>query len=180
MDDKENKPLFSIGKIIGCLGLKGVVKIFPSANNPNLLLKIKTLEAVSPDKKNTLQLKVASIKLDKKLLLVSFANYPDRTSVEPLINYNLFASHDQISKLDTNEFWVNDLVGLSVYTLEGRLVGIVCGIIESASSLIEIRPENVSDGKTIIVPFVKDLVPKVDLKAKRIEVKDVPGLLEPQ
>jgi 16S rRNA processing protein RimM len=59
-------------------------------------------------------------------------------------------------------------------------VGEIVSIIPGGTDILEIKPIGATDGKTILVPFVKDLVPVVDMKARRVEIKALPGLLEPQ
>ena len=73
---------------------------------------------------------------------------------------------------------MKDLVGLDVFTTDGAPVGKVANVIDIGHQLLEIKiPES---DKLITVPFVKALVPVVDPTNHRIEVVDLPGLLEPQ
>src|SRR5690606_35495027 len=119
------------------------------------------------------------------MLIMAFEGYRDRTSVEHLEGARLFCKEDELLPLEEEEFWVSDLVGLEVFTTQGARVGKVVSIISSGNDLLEVAPDsngNSGDaaGKTILVPFVKDIVPTVDMKGKKIEVVDIPGLLEPQ
>lgn len=166
---------FPVGKIVGFHGLKGEVKIRPETNNPLLLLDIDDVEIRAG--KERLRVEIKDVKLDKRLLFIKFENYPDRTSVENFLDAQVFTTRDQLNELEEDEFWVNDLIGLAVFTTEGKEVGTISGITGNSAELLEVS--SLDKKETYLVPFVKALVPTVDMKARRIEVVDLPGLLEP-
>ena len=170
---------FPVGTVVGFLGLAGDVKVRPSTNNPELLSDIKQVRAVLDDKKVVI-LKVRSLRLEKRMLIMRFKDHADRTAVEYLEDANLFAAQAELLPLEEEEFWVKDLVGVDVFTTTGDFVGKVVSIVYSGNDLLEIKRDGAEDNKTILVPFVKDLVPLVDLKKGRIEVSAIEGLLEPQ
>jgi 16S rRNA processing protein RimM len=164
------------GKVVGFLGLKGELKIRPTTNNASLLLGVDLVEIKLPSHP-VITAGIASIRFDKKMLIIALEGYPDRTSVEHLEGAELFTSRDQIEELDEDEWWISDLVGLSVFTTEGKEIGKVVSIIGANSELLEIGKLDNPEA-TVLVPFVKDLVPVVDMKERRIEVVDLPGLLD--
>ena len=170
---------FPFGTVVGFLGLAGDVKVRPSTNNPELLADVTHVQAATDDKR-ILILEVKNLRYEKGLIIVRFANHADRTAVEYLEDAKLSADESQLLPLEEEEYWVKDLVGMDVFTTAGDYVGKVSSIIDGAHDLIEITPEKEEAGKTILVPFVKDLVPTVDIRGRRIEVMAVPGLLEPQ
>lgn len=170
---------FPVGTIAGLQGLKGEVKIRPETNNPEILLEIKNVLVRYAGGKQE-QLTVSSARLDRKMLLVCFDGRPDRTSVEPLIGTQLFTTDDELLPLVEDEFWVRDLIGMEVVTTGGAAVGKVVDIIYGASDILEIKPHAAASEKTILVPFVKALVPNVDMKSGQIQVADIDGLLSPQ
>jgi len=101
-------------------------------------------------------------------------DYHSREDTEPLIGATIYTQKSQLRALDEDEWWFGDLVGLTAYTTRGDRVGVVSAIVDSGNYLLEIENE----GKTFLVPFVKALVPLVDIKAKRLEIEALPGLLE--
>lgn len=181
MKDREN--MFSVGQIVGFHGVAGEVKVKPDTNNLNLLLGIKHVELLLPEASADpapLKLKVKSTRADQRTLFLKFVGRPDRNAVEPFLGASLYVSKRELPELSEEEFWVKDLVGLDVFTTEGHFVGKVRSIIYGGNDVLEIYRDGDPQDKTILVPFVKDLVPVVDIKAARLEVVDLPGLLEPQ
>lgn len=166
---------FSVGKIVGFLGLRGEIKIRPSTN-ARLVLGMDLVEIKLPSQP-AFKAGIASIRFDKKMLIVKFEGYEDRTSVEHLDGADVFTSRDQLDELDDDEWFIKDLVGLAVFTTDGKEVGKVSNIVGENGELLEISKLDKPDG-TVLVPFVKALVPVVDMSQKRIEVVDLPGLLD--
>lgn len=171
---------FLVGRIVGFHGLKGEVKVRPATNSPEILMNIVNVRTAATPHLPATNLEVDTIEVDKKMLFLSFKGFADRTSVQVFEGADLYVDEDQLEPLEEEEFWVKDLVGMEVVTTEGRSIGKVVDIIYGGNDLLEIRSEEHPPNKSILVPFVKDLVPVVKLKERRIEVVDVPGLLEPQ
>ncbi|MBX9688364.1 MAG: ribosome maturation factor RimM [Candidatus Obscuribacterales bacterium] len=171
---------FPFGKIVGFHGLDGEVKVRPSSNKPELLAGVKNLQTKPTKAFSSVNLEIDSSYFDKRMYYLSFHGYPDRTSVEHLMGAELLTWEEELEALEEEEFWVKDLVGMTVYKSDGEEVGKVIDIIYSGNDLLEIRRENDPPGKTILVPFVKSIVPTVNMADKKILLNDIPGLLEAQ
>ena len=78
---------------------------------------------------------------------------------------------------DPDEFYDHQLVGLTALDLEGTVLGEVAALVHGgAQDLLTVRTP---DGREALVPFVKALVPEVDLAAGRVVIADRPGLVTP-
>jgi 16S rRNA processing protein RimM len=169
--DSKDAYSFRIGTIVGVKGLSGEVKL-------KLDSDFDLIESVSSVKlsqdESVYNAKVRSLKQEGKSVIMSLAGYDSREDTEPLIGATIFTQKSQLRALDEDEWWFGDLVGLTAYTTSGERVGVVSAIVDSGNYLLEIENE----GKTFLVPFVKALVPLVDIKGKRLEIEALPGLLE--
>jgi 16S rRNA processing protein RimM len=90
------------------------------------------------------------------------------------------AWEDEIDELEEEEFWIKDLVGLTVFKESGEEVGKIVDIVYGGNDLLEVRRDQDPPGKTILIPFVKTIVPTINLSEKKIVVADIPGLFEAQ
>ena len=109
---------------------------------------------------------------------MTFEHLDDRTAAEGARGILLHASvaADERPE-DPDEFYDHQLVGLAVHDLDGRELGEVTGLVHGgAQDLLQIRTP---DRRDTLVPFVKELVPEVDLAARRVVVADRPGLVAP-
>lgn len=121
-------------------------------------------------------LTITTVRHHSGRLLVRFEGFNDRTAAETL--------HGKILELDIDaaelpddpeEFYDHQLVGLEVRAGE-RVIGTVAQIIHMpAQDTLAI----IADGREILVPFVLDLVPEVDVRGGFVRVADVPGLINP-
>jgi len=110
-------------------------------------------------------------------LIVAFDGVADRTAAESLRGTVLEVDSAQVLPTeDPDEFHDHQLIGLAAVTPEGEDLGEVARIDHApASDLLVLRRP---DGRSTLVPFVKAIVPEVDLAAGRVVITPPPGLLE--
>lgn len=108
-------------------------------------------------------------------LLVRFEELNDRSAAEGARGTLLSVAFDPDERPeDPEEFYDHQLVGLQVLTTDGREVGTLKEVLHgTAQDLLVIATE----GADVLVPFVSQLVPEVDVPGARIVVADLPGLL---
>ncbi|MBO4206312.1 ribosome maturation factor RimM [Micromonospora echinofusca] len=122
-------------------------------------------------------LTVESVRWHQGRLLVVFEDILDRDVAEALRNTLLWVdSADVAPPEDPEEFHDHQLVGLAVVTPAGEQLGEVARIDHAPASdlLVVRRPE----GRTALIPFVKAIVPEVDLAGGRVVVDPPGGLLD--
>jgi 16S rRNA processing protein RimM len=85
-------------------------------------------------------------------------------------------------QLEPGEFHILDLVGLAVWhQVTAQPIGHVVSIIPAGNDLLEVElagGEPGTQAKKVLIPFVDQIVPIVDLVQGRIEILPPPGLLE--
>lgn len=121
-------------------------------------------------------LELVRVKWHQGRLLVAFDGYPDRTAVETLRGEVLTARVPASERpSEEDEYFDRHLVGLAVLDATGERVGTVTSVEHfPAQDLLTIDVA----GEDRLVPFVSQLVPRVDLKAGELQLADVAGLLE--
>lgn len=110
-------------------------------------------------------------------LLVTFAEVPDRTAAELLRGALLEADVDPDAlPSDEGEFYDRQLIGLEVRTEAGLVVGTVASVAHHGEqdTLVVSR----GTGDDVLVPFVTEIVPTVDLPGGYLSVANLPGLLD--
>lgn len=112
------------------------------------------------------------------VLLVSFDEVADRDAAEGARGTVLHVDvpADAVPE-DPDEYYDHQLVGLAVEDLDGRSLGEVSAVVHGgAQDLLTVRTH---EGRDALVPFVRALVPEVDLAGRRVVVADRPGLVTP-
>ncbi len=103
--------------------------------------------------------------------LVAFVGVSDRDAAEQLRGLELFASAEIAAEPDA--WYPEELIGLAVVTVDGRGLGEVVALHSGAQDLLAVQ----TPGKNLVlVPFVQQLVPDVDISGRRIVVAPPQGL----
>jgi 16S rRNA processing protein RimM len=129
------------------------------------------------------QLTVGSARWHSGQLLVAFAGITDRTAAGELTGSWLSMDSSQLPEsTDPDEFRDHELIGLSVRTSAGDAVGVVADVLHHGQDLLVVRQDGDRDGGKAgeyLVPFVKAIVPEVDVSAGVLVIDPPPGLLNP-
>ncbi len=164
----------SIGKIINFHGIKGEAKV--GFSNKALISGAKI---VFVDKDNTKErLDVSSIRFHKNFAIVKFKQI---NSINELIEFkgkNICLSKEKVlNELEDNEFLIDDLIGLKAFDNEENYIGDVVEIKKSAANDILCIKSLDEKKELILIPFVSELVPIVDIKGGKVIIKPIKGLL---
>ncbi|MEU1585246.1 ribosome maturation factor RimM [Micromonospora sp. NPDC005710] len=123
------------------------------------------------------ELTIEEARFHQGRVLIAFDGILDRNTAEALRGTLLVVdSADVAPPDDPEEFHDHQLVGLTVVTPTGEHLGEVARIDHAPSSdlLVLRRPE----GRTALIPFVRAIVPEVDLAGGRVIVDPPAGLLD--
>jgi 16S rRNA processing protein RimM len=170
-----------VGRIGKPHGIRGEVTVDVRTDEPERRFAAgATLRAQAPrGSASTLTaVTVARARWHQSTLLVTFEELADRNAAEAARGLVLHASvpADEVPE-DPDEFYDHQLIGLTAYDLDGTRLGEVTGLVHGgAQDLLEVKA---LDGRDTLVPFVKALVPEVDVAGGRVVVADRPGLVAP-
>ncbi|GAA2147692.1 ribosome maturation factor RimM [Nocardioides koreensis] len=170
-----------VGRIGKPHGVRGEVTLDVRTDEPERRFVTGAVLRAEPPRGSATALSsvtVARARWHQTTLLVTFEEIGDRNAAEAARGLVLHATipADE-SPEDPDEFYDHQLVGLAAYDLDGAALGEVSGLVHGgAQDLLTIRTP---DGRDALVPFVKALVPEVDLVARRVVVADRPGLVTP-
>jgi len=114
------------------------------------------------------QLTVASARVHNGILLLGFEGVEDRSAVEALRNELLYADVDiQAPGIDEDDYHVLQLIGCTAFLVDGDEFGVVTEVLNlPGQDVLAIKS---AEGE-VLIPFVRQLVPIVDIKAKRMTV----------
>jgi 16S rRNA processing protein RimM len=169
-----------VGRIGKPHGLRGEVTVEVRTDEPDLRFAHGATLRSEPPRGSASpheSLTVVRTRWHQGRLLATFEELVDRTAAEGARGIVLHATVDADARpADPDEFYDHQLVGLVAQDLDGRELGEVTGLVHGAQDLLKIRTP---DHRDTLVPFVKELVPEVDLAARRVVVADRPGLVSP-
>lgn len=165
----------SVGKILNFHGIQGEAKVGFSKNQQDFLKSLKYVYI--KDDSDYTKFEVTSVRFNKNFALIKFKEI---NSINDLIPYKgclLFVEQSTIREnLGEDEFLINELTGLEVFDLRGEKIGLVIGVSNNGvNDMLSVKSKT---KKICLVPFVKALVPEVDIKNKKVVVNNIEGLIE--
>ena len=176
-----------VGRVGRPHGVRGEVVIGVRTDEPDLRFAVgatvdvrSTPDDVGPgDRPGGECLTVASARWHSGQLLVAFAGITDRTAAAELTGSWLSVDSSQLPETgDPDEFRDHELIGLSVRTCAGDPVGVVTDVLHYGQDLLVVRRQDEPGGEALI-PFVKAIVPEVDIRAGVVIIDPPSGLLDP-
>jgi 16S rRNA processing protein RimM len=164
-----------VGRIGKPHGLRGEVTVEVRTDDPEGRFAPGAVLATDPPERGPLT--VISANSQNGRMVIWFREARDRTAAEALRNTLLVVEVDPDEPTGApDEYYDHQLVDLAVVTVDGREVGTVAEMLHIAGQdLFAVRRP---DGREVLIPFVEQIVPKVDLKLGTVVVDPPDGLLE--
>jgi 16S rRNA processing protein RimM len=158
-----------IGRIVAPQGLKGDIRVYPSSDFPERFTEPGKRWLLSPG-----QIEPRSIELlrgrylpSKGLYVIELAGIENREQAEALRNSQLLIEQGDRPQLEVDEFYVPDLIGLTVINqLNRKVIGKVISIIFAGNDLLEV--EKISTDTPTISKVFEDNLQQKSRKSRRI------------
>lgn len=155
-----------LGKIIGVFGVKGWVKIYSYCRPKEDIFKYQKFYAYLNSQK--IELNLLAFQKQQQGLIASFKEINDRDRALSFKDSELFISKEQLPKLENNEVYWQDLIGLKVFNLQNLQLGIVKELFENPKNDILVVDNQENE---ILIPFIRGVfIEKIDLEAQKIIV----------
>lgn len=166
--------LLQVGAITQMHGLHGEVKIFPTTDDANRFKKLK--EVILDTGKEKMTLEIEHVKFFKKFVILKFKGFDDISDVERYKGKNLYVTRENAVKLKKDEYFIADLIDMSVYDESDTRIGVLKDVIVTgANDVYEITLE---DGRDLLLPAIKQCILDVDMARRRMTVHVLDGLIE--
>lgn len=175
--------MLEVGRIVAAQGLQGELRINPLSDFPERFTRPgrRWLRNRQGQVRPTTLLSGRRLP-GKELFVVRLEGVSDRTAAEALVGEELLVLADDRPRLAPGEFHLLDLLGLEVRLLEqadasvGTPIGRVRDLLHAGNDLLEVELSD--NGGTVLIPFVRAIVPQVELRGGWIGITPPPGLLE--
>ena len=116
-------------------------------------------------------LHIESCKYHKQCVLMKFREYPSRETARCLTGRLLTIDRDETVPLKEGEYYTFDIVGLTVYDMDGRELGHVENVLRTGSN--DVYQTRRVDGGELLIPALKAVVKEIDVSGGRMLV-DLP------
>ena len=152
-----------IGRVGAAHGIQGDLRIIPLTDFPERFAALR--EIMVGDE----LLHVERVKPQGKNVLMRFREYAVREEAQKLTGRLLTVARADASPLDEGEYYVFDIVGLTVYDEANHELGTVENVIRTGSN--DVYAVRAEDGREILVPALRTAVLAIDVAGGRMTVR---------
>src|SRR5688572_8434331 len=162
-----------IGQVVASFGTHGQVKVRAyTAHVEHLRRRIKTVYLGPARQPYALQ---SVIEHKPGLLLLALGGVSTRDAAEDLRGQEVAIRESEAAPLESGEYFIHQLYGLTVVAEDGPTIGRVREVIETGANevLVVARP----DQPDALIPMIHDVVQDLDIPGGRVVVRLIEGLL---
>lgn len=162
-----------VGVITQTHGIRGEVKVFPTTDDVNRFKKLK--EVVLDNEKEQLTMTIAGVKFFKQYVILKFKGYDSINEIEKYKGARLFVSRDKAVKLQKDEYFIADLIGMQIITEDGAPLGFLKNVLTTGAN--DVYVVETPEEKEVLLPAIKECVKNIDMEKALITVHIMEGLL---
>lgn len=170
---EEKKEMLQIGIITNSHGINGEVKVLPTTDNPERFRELK--ETILDKDGLNLTLEITGVKFFKQYAILKFKGFDHIEEIEKLKGKDLFVTRENAVQLEEDEYFIADLLGLTVEADDGRILGAIKEVIQTGANDVYVVE---GKGKSYYLPVIKECVLSVSLAQQLVKVHLMKGLEE--
>lgn len=189
--------MMEVGRISMAHGVRGELKVIPSTDFPEerfMTPGLRYIQAPMGTRKNiTVPFKPVHLTGGRMMLnkgremwLVKLKEVTSKEEADALSQFSIFVREEDRPDLEADEVYAADLIDMAVVLQEtGELIGTVVDIYSGTGeydtvrvALVPKERQTAEEAGTFLIPFTPEMVPVVDVEAKKMTVNPPEGLLE--
>ncbi len=166
--------LLQVGIITSTHGVRGEVKVYPTTDDPRRFRRLK--EVVLDTGREKLNLEIEGVKFFKQFVILKFKGLDNINDIEKYRQKSLYVTRKNAVRLQRDEYFIADLIGLKVQDEDGTELGTVKDVIETGAN--DVYEVEMADGRSLLLPAIKQCVLNVDVENGMMQVHVLEGLLD--
>ena len=151
--------LLQVGIITSTHGVRGEVKVYPTTDDPRRFRRLK--EVVLDTGKEKMNLEIEGVKFFKQFVILKFKGLDNINDIEKYRQKSLYVTRKNAVRLQRDEYFIADLIGLKVQDEDGKELGTVKDVIETGAN--DVYEVEMADGKSLLLPAIKQCILNVDV-----------------
>lgn len=166
--------LLQVGIITSTHGVRGEVKVYPTTDDSRRFRRLK--EVVLDTGKEKMNLEIEGVKFFKQFVILKFKGLDNINDIEKYRQKSLYVTRKNAVRLQRDEYFIADLIGLKVQDEDGKELGTVKDVIETGAN--DVYEVEMADGKSLLLPAIKQCILNVDVENGTMQVYVLEGLLD--
>ena len=166
--------LLQVGIITSTHGVRGEVKVYPTTDDPRRFRRLK--EVVLDTGREKMNLEIEGVKFFKQFVILKFKGLDNINDIEKYRQKSLYVTRKNAVRLQRDEYFIADLIGLKVQDEDGTELGTVKDVIETGAN--DVYEAEMADGRSLLLPAIKQCILNVDVENGMMQVHVLEGLLD--
>lgn len=164
------QPDVIIGRVVAAFGIKGEVKVKVETDFPERFEDLDQIWLKTASGEGHV-VGVKSVRFHQGIALIKFEGCDDRNGAEDLQGAELLIAKSERKKLNRDQFYLDDIIGMDVYTTSGDHLGQVTEVLKGAANDVYITP-------CAMIPAVKQIVREMDMARRKMIIEPIEGMIE--
>ncbi|MDE5747625.1 MAG: ribosome maturation factor RimM [Acetatifactor sp.] len=165
--------MLQVGVVTTTHGVRGEVKVFPTTDDVNRFKKLK--EVFLDIGKEKVSLEIEGVKFFKQMVILKFKGIDTLDDAAVYRQAGLYVTRENAVKLQKDEYFIADLIGVSVYDEADRLLGSLEDVMATGAN--DVYVIRMTDGRELLLPAIRQCILDVDVEQGRMKVHVLEGLL---
>lgn len=164
---------FQVGVITSPHGVMGEVKVYPTTDDPRRFKRLK--EVTLAIGKEERQVEIEHVKFSNQMVILKLKGFDNRDAVERLRQCSLYVPRENAVRLQRDEYFIADLIGMRVVDEKDQEIGILQDVmVTGANDVYVIR---MKDGEELLLPAIRECILDVQVEEGLMKVHILEGLL---
>lgn len=164
---------FQIGKIVNTVGVMGELKIFPTTDDIKRFELLKTISIMLGG--SLIEMTVKNVRFHRNLVMMKLEGINDVMSADALRGGVIVVERADALPLAESEYYLKDLLGISVNTEDGEYLGILHDVIFTGANDVYVI-KNDGNNKDLLIPAISECILSVNIKERQMIVRLLEGL----
>lgn len=166
--------VLKVGIISSTHGVRGEVKVFPTTDDAKRFKNLK--EVLMDTGKEFCPLQIETVRFFKQFVILKFKDYDRLDDVEKFRGKALFVTREHAVKLNKDEYFIADLIGMNVTADDGILKGRLKDVLQTGAN--DVYVISLEDGREMLLPAIKECVLDISFEKNEIKIHILEGLLD--
>ncbi len=166
--------MIAVARIAKSVGTRGEVKIHLLTDDGQRFKKLETAW-IGREANEVHEFEIAGVRFNRDQPILKFRGIDSRNAADALQGSYVFVTPECAVKPRPGSYLIHDLIDMEVFTEEGVQVGVVKDVWRLPANDVLV----VQDGeKEVLVPFIKKIMKRVDMKRNVIVIDAIEGMFE--
>ena len=168
---------FNVGKIVNTHGMKGEVRVISQTDFAEERYEVgNKLHIFLPEQQKPVLVEITGHRVHKNFDLLTFEGYYNVGQVVQFKGGTLKVSEDERGDLKEDEYYYQDIIGCHVFTEDEEALGVIKEVLSTGANDVWVVSK---EGKRdVLIPYIESVVKVVDIKAKKVVIHVLEGLLD--